>query len=305
MPPHISVITSLFRAEAHVEEFYERCLASITKLTDSYEFVFVDDGSPDGSGRAVRDLIERDKSVRLVELSRNFGQHKALMAGLEVVQGDLVFLLDSDLEEPPELLEEFYRAMHESPDEIDVVYGYMEERKGGVAERAFGWLFYSLINVMSEIHIPESALAARLMTIGYVRNLVSYREMHVFLGGVFMLTGYRQIGVPATKTSKGKSTYNFGLRLTIAIDALLSFTNKPLTYVAALGLTMSSISFAVALLVFVTHKSSTEAIWLVLASLWFLGGLIISSIGLVGMYVGRIFLQVKGRPNVVVKNIYN
>lgn len=305
--PRVSIVTTLFRSEPYIREFYERGRAALEHVTDDYEFVFVDDGSPDGSAESVLALIADDKNVRLIELSRNFGHHRALMAGLEHTSGDLVFLLDSDLEEEPELLTKFYDVMRAN-EETDVVFGYMERRKGDAFERLSGWLFYKIINFMSEIHIPESVLAARLMTRRYVDQLVRYREVNVFFGGVSQLAGFKQIGVPCTKGSKGNSSYTLSMKIAQLLDAILSFTNKPLTYVAGSGLTIAVLSFFAALYLLVAAASTGRAIsgWtVVLAAQGIIGGLTIASIGLVGFYVGRIFLQVKDRPTVVIKAIHN
>ncbi len=306
--PHISVVTSLYKSAPYIDEFYRRCLAAIQPITDSYEFIFVDDGSPDPSRDKVLDLIATDNNVRLVELSRNFGHHKAVLAGLSYAQGDYVFLLDSDLEEEPELLTTFYDVMKNDPSRPDVVYGYMTHRKGGWVERASGELFYKIMNLMAETYIPENALVARLMTRSYVRNLVRYQESHVFLGGVLQLAGYKQVGVPAAKSSKGTSTYTLSIKITQAMDAILSFTNKPLTYVAALGLLISSVSVVVALIFLariIFYNRDMDAIGLTIVSVWFLGGLMIFSLGVVGFYVGRVYSEVKRRPNVVIKQVHN
>jgi putative glycosyltransferase len=303
--PHISIVTSLYHAAPYVQAFYDRSCATLESITDDYEFIFVDDGCPAGSGDAVRALIATDPKVKLIVLSRNFGQHKALMAGLDHAAGDYVFMLDSDLEEDPELLSEFYEALQQEP-ELDVIYGYMAARKGKVFERWSGALFYRLINVMADLEIPPNMLMARLMKQGYVRDLVTYQESHVFLGGVFQLVGYNQRGVPCKKSNKGSTTYTLRRKLTLAMDALLSFTNKPLTYVAGLGLSVSMLSLILAGILAIRlaiFDSTIEGWSLVLVSVWLLCGLIILSIGLVGFYVGRVFLQVKARPNTIVKQI--
>lgn len=299
----VSVLTSLYNSAPYIEEFYTRCLAAIESLGLDYEFVFVDDGSPDDGNALVHDLIKRDSQVRLVELSRNFGHHKAIMAGLEHVQGDLVFMLDSDLEEEPELLETFHRIMDEG-ENIDVVYGVMEQRKGSLFERLSGAVFYKLINFLSDLPIPENAMAARLMRRRYVDELVAYQETQLYLGGVMMLAGFHQVGVPMQKTSKGRSSYTFARRYTLALDALLSYTNKPLTFIAFFGIAVLLVSMGMGAYCINLASGEAEGWMWVLASVWLLGGLTICSIGLVGFYIGRIFIQVKGRPNTVVKKIY-
>jgi putative glycosyltransferase len=306
--PRFSILTSLYRSAPYINEFYERSLEVLKKLGGDYEFVFVDDGSPDDGNRIVKDLIERDPNVRLIELSRNFGHHKAIMIGLENVQGELVFMLDSDLEEEPELLEIFYALMMDSDDDVDVVYGVMEHRKGGMMERLPGMLFFKVINILSDLPIPKDIMAARLMKSDYVKSIVRYQETQLFLGGVMMLAGFNQVEHVAAKSSKGHTTYDWGRKITLALDALISYTNKPLTFIAFFGIGISFVSLLmVAYLLYrlSSGQGDVEGWMAVLASLWFLGGLTILSIGLVGFYVGRIFIQVKQRPNAIIKRIHN
>ncbi len=303
--PRLSVLTSLYGSAPYIEEFYTRCLAVIQSLGIEYEFVFVDDGSPDEGNALVQGLIKRDPCVRLIELSRNFGHHKAIMIGLEHVQGELVFMLDSDLEEEPELLATFHAMMMESDAEVDVVYGVMEQRKGSLFERVSGAAFYKIINFLSDLPIPENIMAARLMTRQYVDSLVQYQETQLYLGGVMMMAGFNQVAVPTQKMSKGRSSYTFARRYTLALDALISFTNKPLTFIAFFGIGICFVSFLMVAFCIARVGVDLEGWMLVLASIWFLGGLTMCSIGLVGFYIGRIFIQVKGRPNAIVKRIHN
>src|SRR6187399_3308097 len=150
----LSIVTSMFRSEAYVQEFYERCTAAARQLTDSYEFVFVHDGSPDNSLQAVLQLRERDPRVRVVDLSRNFGHHKALMTGLARARGERVFLIDCDLEEDPAWLLTFDREMRATG--ADVIYGVQSERKGGWFERVTGDLFFRIFNRLLTDPIPAN-----------------------------------------------------------------------------------------------------------------------------------------------------
>src|SRR6266496_4492972 len=134
----ISLVTTLYKSAPYIEEFVERMRAEANKLTDEYEFILVDDGSPDDSLRTALALVQTEPRLKLIELSRNFGHHKAMMTGLEHASGDLVFLIDVDLEEPPELLTTFYERL--SKEKLDVVFGFQRSRKGGIAERCLGWM---------------------------------------------------------------------------------------------------------------------------------------------------------------------
>jgi putative glycosyltransferase len=229
------------------------------------------------------------------------------MIGLEHSTGDFIFMFDSDLEEDPALLDTFYQLMTDSDESIDVVYGVMDSRKGKLFERASGALFYKLINLMSDTPIPSNIMAARLMTRAYVDNLVRYQEAHVYLGGVMSLAGFKQVGFRSDKGSKGVTTYSLPRKVQLALDALISYTNKPLTFIASFGLTISGLAFMVVLYLIgraLYTDVPVEGWHMVLGSIWLLGGLTISAIGLVGFYVGRIFVQVKQRPNAIVKKVH-
>src|SRR5438552_5376795 len=170
----LSIVTTLYCSAPHLEEFYARLCAAAERVTANFEIVLVNDSSPDNSLEIALSLYRKDKRVRVIDLSRNFGHHKAMMTGLAHACGNLVFLVDSDLEEEPELLEMFYLRLRET--NADVVFGVQQKRKGGLFERASGSLFYKIFNVLSTHSIPENAITARLMIRKYVSSLVEYRE---------------------------------------------------------------------------------------------------------------------------------
>lgn len=177
--PEISVVTTMYKSSPYLHEFYNRVLPVIKKHFRTYEIIFVDDGSPDDSVDKVKQLQEVDSNVVLVELSRNFGHHKAIMTGLKFTKGKYIYLLDCDLEEDPELLELFWNEMNNAiinEEELDVVYGKQERRKGGLLEKVSGQLFYKFINSLSDVKIEENLILARLMSRRYVNNLIMHRE---------------------------------------------------------------------------------------------------------------------------------
>ena len=187
----LSIVTTLYRSARHLDEFHARVSAAAAGLTPDYEIVFVNDGSPDDSLAVALKLLEHDDRVRIIDLARNFGHHKAMMTGLAEARGDLVFPIDSDLEEAPELLGEFSEAMQDG--QADVVYGVQDARRGGFVERSSGWLFFKLFNLLSDQPIPENLVTVRLMTRRYVSALVSHRERKMMIAGLWALTGFNQI----------------------------------------------------------------------------------------------------------------
>lgn len=301
----LSVVTTLYKSAPYVEEFYRRITIEAQKITDDYEIIMVDDGSPDNSLEIALSIFENDPRLRIIELSRNFGHHKAMMTGLEHATGDLVFLIDSDLEEPPELLTYFYR---QSTDEgWDVVYGYQEQkRKGGWIERHGGRLAWWFINIMLPVEIPFNHSTVRLMTKDYTQALVRHKEQKTAIGGLWVITGFHQSGVAFVKDARDESTYSFRARSLMLLDSVTSFSEIPLFAIFFLGLWILFISGIFGIyLIFRRFSGAVLSGWVsTMVSIWFLGGLAIFCIGVVGLYISRIFIETKGRPYTIVRRIY-
>src|SRR4051812_38723578 len=163
----LSIVTTLYRSAAHLAEFHRRITAAALQVTDDYELIFVNDGSPDDSQAVAVELSKSDPKLSVVELSRNFGHHKAIMTGLQRARGEWVFLIDCDLEEEPELLLPFWKEAEDKAS--DVVFGVQRHRKGGWFERLSGAIFYWLINRLSTYPVPPNLVTVRLMRQSYVR----------------------------------------------------------------------------------------------------------------------------------------
>ncbi len=229
----LSIITSLYYSAPYIEEFYNRICNAAKKITKDYEVIFVNDGSPDNSLEIAKSLYEKDERVRIIDLSRNFGHHKAIMTGLSHSKGDIVFQIDVDLEEEPEILTIFYD--HFTDSDVDVVYGVQNKRKGRFFERISGSLFYTIFNLFSNTKMPRNLLMARLMSRRYVDSLLLHQEREVALGGLWQITGYKQIPVVIQKLNKGTTTYNLYRRISLSIKHITSFSNRPLIIIAAIG----------------------------------------------------------------------
>lgn len=308
MKTFLSVLTTLYQSAPHLEEFYQRMVAAASKVTDDFEIVFVDDGSPDDSAQVVKRFLEGRHRVRFVELARNYGHHRAVMAGLSHVQGDLVFLIDCDLEEPPELLLDTYRSMRasEGSQPSDVVYVVQRFRDGRFFDRLSGRLFYAFFNLLSPTQIQPDCMMARLMTHRYVEALRAHQETELFLNGVMRLAGFHQTVITADKKDRGVSSYTFGTRLLEAVTALTSFSDRPLTMIFLLGLALSLLSICAILYLVVEVvflKAGYVSGWAsLLAAVCLFGGMNLLAIGILGIYLARVFLEVKRRP-CIVKNV--
>lgn len=301
----LSVVTSMYRSAAFLEEFYRRTVKAISAISSSYEIVFVNDGSPDESLDVALRLRERDPRVRIVDLSRNFGHHKALMTGLARAAGELVFLIDCDLEEDPEWLLRFHELLTRS--RADVVYGVQSSRKGNFFERLSGTLFFTVFNRLLAERIPPNVVTARLMTRRYVRALVAHRDRELCLAGLWAITGFEQLPLEVAKGHRPGSSYTVRRRISVLVNAVTSFSNRPLVYIFHIGIAVMVLSmFQAAWLV---YRSLTRGIGVpgyasVMVSIWFLGGLTIFCLGIIGIYLAKVFSESKDRPYTVVRAEY-
>ena len=306
-PPHISIVATMYRSRPFLERFLVECLQALAELQCAeFEIVLVNDGSPDDS---LAYAINRRKDIPrlvVVDLSRNFGHHYAMQAGLRHALGDVLFLIDCDLEVSPLTLPEFKRKLDTSGS--DMVYGYQEARKGGFFEKASGGFFYKTFNWLSDIKIPENIATERIMTRRYVAALLQLGDRNLFLGGMMSWTGFQQLGLPLQKKQRdGKSTYTLLRRINLMVNAVSSFSAQPLVWMFNIGLSITTFSF---LYVFylVLRKvlfddallGFTSMVALITLSL----GIMTTGLGIIGIYLGKVFTQVQNRPTYIVKDVY-
>ncbi|MDG2222793.1 MAG: glycosyltransferase family 2 protein [Rubripirellula sp.] len=301
----ISIVATMYRSAPYVREFYIRAVAAAKALVgDHFEIVLVNDGSPDSSLEIAKQIAKADDRIVVVDFSRNFGHHPAMMAGLLECRGDLVYLLDIDLEEQPEWLLPFFKRMHEET--CDVVYGVQKNRKGNAFERLSGALFYCFLNMVLGFEHPRNITTARLMTRRYVDALNQHHEQHIVISALMQLTGFVQVSETVTKMSKGSTSYNLQRKISLVLRTMTSFSARPLIFVLIFGLSVSIVSFLFgAWLIFCRlFFSAPLAGWTsVMVSVWLLGGIVLMVLGLVGLYISTIFEQVKKRPRWIVREI--
>jgi putative glycosyltransferase len=301
----LSIVTTLYQSAPYVKDFHKRASDAARAVTDDYEIVFVNDGSPDESLAAALERHAEDDHVRVVDFSRNFGHHKAIMTGLDYAKGDRVFLIDSDLEEPPELLDTFWDKMKLT--DCDVVYGVQRTRKGRFFERIAGSLFYAAFNFLSPEPIPPNLITARLMKRPYVNALLQHREREICIAGLWAATGFRQEPVIVDKGDKGDSVYDLRRKFTNLVNAITSFSNRPLVFIFYLGslISLGAAAAAVYLIVYRLFIGPLKDGWpSLMVSIWLLGGLTIFSLGVIGIYLSKIFTETKQRPYTIVRQVY-
>jgi putative glycosyltransferase len=302
----LSVVATLYRSAPYVAEFCRRAGAAARQLAgDDYEIVLVNDGSPDNSLDVAIDVSRADNHVLVVDLSRNFGHHRAMMAGLEHSRGELVFLIDSDLEEEPEWLASFASDM--SASQADVIYGRQEARKGAWFERWSGEAYYSLLSWLCNIEHPRNIVTARLMSRRYVNALLQHRERELVISCLWVITGFTQQERMVKKHASAATTYNFSKKIELAVNTVTSFSEVPLKIIFYVGTAIffCAIAYAGVLAFYRLFLSRTVDGWTsVMVSIWLLGGMVISFVGIVGIYLAKVFSETKQRPYFIVRNIY-
>jgi putative glycosyltransferase len=302
----ISVVTPLYKSAAYIDELYRRSVDAIAKTgAAAHEFVFVNDASPQNDLAVATAIAARDGNVKVVDLSRNFGQHRAILTGLEHATGDLVFVMDSDLEEEPEWIAEFHAAMAASG--ADVVYGVQTAKKHGLFYRMGRRSFYSVLNSLSDVRFPENVVTARLMSRRYVAALLQYREREVFLAGIWHVAGFTQTPAHVAKLDTSPTTYKLSTVAGLFVNAVTAFSTRPLVAISIAGIGLSLAAFA-----FTSWIVLRKVIWGVAVDGWasvmaatlLIGGLTLFFNGVMAIYIAKIFIEVKQRPRTIVKAVH-
>lgn len=303
----ISIVSTMYRSCKFLPRFLSECLQALEEIEcTAFEIILVNDGSPDESLNYATARCKDIPQLIVIDLSRNFGHHYAIHAGLQFARGDLIFLIDCDLEVSPLTLPEFKYKLDSSGS--DMVYGYQESRKGGLFEKVSGDLFYKAFNFLSDIKIPENIATERIMTRRYVNALLGLGDRNLFLGGMMSWTGFQQLGLPLKKKQReGRSSYTLLGRINLMVNAVSSFSVQPLVWMFNVGLTITTFS-----LLYVTYLivrkilfddallGFTSLIALTATSL----GVMTTGMGVIGIYLGKVFTQVQNRPTYIIKEIY-
>ena len=302
----LSIVATLYESSAHITEFYARASAVAKRMVgNNYEIVLVNDGSPDDSLDQAIQLAGLDPHVVIIDLSRNFGHHKAMMSGLMHARGELVFLIDSDLEEMPEWLLNFNEQMLE--EKCDVVYGVQSKRKGNLFERVTGAIYFKLFRILTGVSQPDNIVTARLMTQRYVQALLSHQERELNIGGLWIITGFKQCVQIVQKLSISPTSYTFTKKINHLVNAVTSFSSFPLviTFYAGLFISVSALIYIIYLfIIYLTVELLPSGYVSLILSIWLFSGLIIFFMGVQGIYISKIFSEVKQRPYTIVRQIY-
>lgn len=305
----VSLVVPVYNEEESIDTFIETIDKELAPLRDQLEIVFVNDGSRDRTREVVEKAIEKDSRVTLINLARNFGKEAAMTAGLAHARGDAVVPMDVDLQDPPALVLEFVRMWKEEG--YDTVYGVRTDRNADTAmKRLTAGGFYRFFNAVSTTtKIPENAGDFRLMDRRVVEAINQLPERNRFMKGLFAWAGFRSIGVPYARPERaaGTTKFNYWKLWNFALDGLFSFSSWPLRVWSYIGASVAAISFLYMMIIilkviFVGVDSPGYAS--LMCVILFLGGMQLLSIGIMGEYIGRMFLEVKQRPVFLVEGVY-
>ena len=304
--PTCSIVAPIFNESGNLPELYRRVQATMESSGETWELILIDDGSLDTSSDLILQLAAQDPRVRPVIFARNFGHQIAVTAGLDYSRGQAVIIIDSDLQDPPEVITDLIAKWREG---YDVVYAIRAEREGESWFKKFtASMFYRLITRITDVNIPLDAGDLRLLDRKVVDVLNQMRERHRFLRGMSAWVGFRQTGVPYRRAARfvGETKYPFRKMFRLAINAITGFSYFPLqlaTYIGffAAGISILSIPVVVGLRLWGGSHAPLVGQATTLIAVLFLGGVQLISLGILGEYIGRLYDEAKGRPLYIVR----
>ncbi len=302
----LSIVVPVFNESETLPEFHRRLSAVLDSMPYTAEVVYIDDGSEDGSAEFVRGLRDSDPRVALIQLSRNFGKEAAMTAGLDHATGDAVVVIDADLQDPPEVIPELVAPWVEGKGEV--VYAQRRSRAGETwLKRASAHTFYKLMERVGRAPMPRNVGDFRLLSRAAVADLVRLREQHRFMKGLFAWIGHRQISVPYDRDPRhaGSSKWNYIKLWSFSIEGITSFTTAPLKVATYVGLLVAVLALVFGLgIIYETlvYGSDVPGYPSLMVVVLFLGGVQLTTIGILGEYVGRISDETKRRPLYLVQD---
>lgn len=305
--PCISVVSPVYKGEKMVAELVRRNVEAVSTITDSYEIILVNDASPDRSWNEICKQCNDNKNVKGINLSRNFGQHYAITAGLSYAKGDWIVVMDCDLQDRPEEIPNLYRKAQEG---YDIVYARRRERKDKFLKRMSSVLHHKIFNWLSGLKTDNAIANFGIYNRAVIDEFNKMPEKARSFPSLIQYLGFKEsvIDVEHAERAEGKSSYNLHKLLKLSFDIIISNSNKPLRMAVGIGFGMSAVSFLLALynlLAKLIGIIQVDGFTTTVFSIWFVGGILLFVMGILGLYVGKIFDQVKGRQLFIVRDKVN
>ena len=298
----ISIVSPVYRAEKILPILVSEINLVMERIGEDYEIILVDDRSPDNSWEVMKVLSSQNPKIKSIRLSRNFGQHSAIFAGLTKTKGDWVVVMDCDMQDQPKEMAKLYKKALEG---YDIVLGQRENRKDKFLKKLSSKLFYKVFNYLSGGQFNNEIGNFGIYKKKVIDSILNISDYIKFFPLFINWVGFKSVSIPIEhgEREEGKSSYSISRLLKLAFNAIISFSDKPLRLFINFGLGISILSFVLGiyyLYLSITHKITQPGFSSLILSIWFLSGIIISCIGIVGVYLGKTFDQAKGRPTFII-----
>ena len=301
---HISIVSPVYGCKTCLYELYLGLKEILEKITLDFEIILVNDDSPDGAWETIIELVNKDKRVKGINFSRNFGQHCAITAGLEYCSGDWVVVMDCDLQDKPEEIKNLYNKANEG---FDVIFGRRVVRQDRIFKKLFSRTFYKLFDILtdnvSDNTVSNFGIYSRLVIQNYLRFTEKTRLFPMLIKWQGFKIGY--VDIEHSRRATSESSYNVIKLINLALDAIISQTNKPLRISIKVGFIMSIFSMIYLMyLIFRKLYLDIPLGWTsIMVSIFLIGGLIFANLGLIGLYIGKIYDEIKNRPLFIIKEV--
>lgn len=300
--PKLSVVVPVYGSDEVLPELYQRTVSTLEKITPEFEFIFVNDASPDNAWQVIKELAAKDRRIRGINLSRNFGQYPAITAGLSVSHGEWVVVMDCDLQDQPEAIEKMYRKAQEG---FFVVVGSRQKRHDGLLRRFVSWGFYTTLNYLTRRRHDRTLTNFGLYHRKVIDAVLSLQDHMRYFSVMVRWVGFRTATVPVEHASRkgGKSGYSLAKLFSLATDIILAYSEKPLRLIVKIGIVVTFVSviyfaFVLGRAFFAGPASSLE---ILTGSLWLIFGLLSTMLGVIALYLGKTFEETKKRPIYIVQ----
>ena len=310
----LSVIVPCFNESANIDNTFKRVELNIKKITDNYEIIFVDDGSTDNSFKILNEISEKNPYLKIIRFSRNFGHQYAIYAGIVSSSGEGIFLIDADLQDPPEKFQEMFDKWSSG---YDVVYGVRKSRKGNFFKKILYSSYHKIFRWLSDLDNQADLADFCLMDKKIKEVFLKFKEKNLYFRGLRSWVGFKQIGIPYERDNRnlGETKYSLTKLFQLALDGILNFSIKPLNFIFLTGLVM--FIFSMILIIFYlfqkffgfsflgTVPEEAKGFYTTIIIILFFGGMNLTALGIIGEYVGRLYKEVKDRPKYIIKDKIN
>jgi dolichol-phosphate mannosyltransferase len=304
---HIAVVAPVYNEEQNVEEFTNRVSNELKQLTKEFKIILIDDGSKDNSWQKIAEICSKNQNVKGIKLSKNFGHHYAITAGLNHAEADWSVVMDTDLQDRPEVIPELYKKAQEG---FDIVFVSRIDRPESFFYKLLQKIFYFILKISSGIKFDSSQANFSIISRKVVNAFNKFPEQARFYGSTILWLGFKRTSINAKHGSrfKGKPSYNFRKRIKLANDIILSFSDRPLKFAVVIGLIFSAASLLATFYIIYRvyfHGFSVTGWASLMTSIFLVGGVQISIMGIIGIYISKVFNEVKSRPLYLIEQQIN